>query len=204
MVIDAGDALRRRVRDHLAAFPRRAAEPPVDYRRAAVAVALLDVDRDPSVLLLKRASGGRNAMQWAFPGGRLEPGEDAVDAALREAFEEVALTGTAVVGLLDDFVTDSRFVITPVVVIAGDRASLRRNAGEVHSMHPVRIDRLLADDLPRWQPLRGGGRLLQMPIRHDMVVHAPTGAILWQFREVALLGRHTRVADVAQPEFTRR
>jgi hypothetical protein len=35
-----------------------------------------------------------------------------------------------------------------------------------------------------------------------MVVHAPTGAILWQFRET-LLGRHVRVAEFAQPEWTR-
>jgi hypothetical protein len=46
-------------------------------------------------------------------------------------------------------------------------------------------------------------RLLQMPFRRDMVVHAPRGALLWQFREVALLGRATRVAGVSQPEWTR-
>ncbi len=43
-----------------------------------------------------------------------------------------------------------------------------------------------------------------MPLRHDMVIHAPTGAILLQFREVALRGRELRIADLAQPEWTRR
>jgi hypothetical protein len=44
---------------------------------------------------------------------------------------------------------------------------------------------------------------LQMPLRHDMVIHAPTGAILLQFAEVALRGRDTRVADLAQPDWTK-
>jgi len=42
-----------------------------------------------------------------------------------------------------------------------------------------------------------------MPWHHDMVIHAPTGAILWQFREAALLGQTTRVNDLAQPDWTR-
>lgn len=168
-----------------------------------MAVTLLDLDRDPSVLLVKRAARGRNAGQWAFPGGRVEPGEDAVQAALREAEEEVALTGATVLGLLDDFAADSRFVITPVVVLGSGRAALRRNPAEIRSLHPVGVERLLGEDLPRWRPTPEGGRLLQMPLRHDMVVHAPTGAILWQFREVALLGRHTRVGDALQPRWTR-
>ena len=59
--------------------------------------------------------------------------------------------------------------------------------------------------MPALGARRPDGRpLLQMPLRHDMVIHAPTGAILLQFREVALRGRELRIADLAQPEWTRR
>ncbi|SFK76538.1 hypothetical protein SAMN05216275_13489 [Streptosporangium canum] len=43
-----------------------------------------------------------------------------------------------------------------------------------------------------------------MPLGPSIVIHAPTGAILWQFAEVALKGRDLRVAGVAQPHWTRR
>lgn len=196
-----GDALRARIRRNMEAF---AAAPCIDPapRRAAVALAVLDIDAEPCVIVVKRVARGRNPGQWALPGGRLEPGETAIDGALREAREEVALEGAEPVGVLDDFVTQSGFAITPVVVLGPGRTTLRRNPDEVHSLHPVPLARLLDDALPRWAPGRPAP-LLQMPLRHDMVIHAPTGAILWQFREVALLGRHTRVAGVAEPAFTR-
>jgi 8-oxo-dGTP pyrophosphatase MutT (NUDIX family) len=186
----------------LAAFPRRAAAL-AGRRHAAVAVTVLDASTAPRVLVLKRAARGTNPGQWALPGGRLEPGETPEQAAVREAHEEVGLAGAEVAGQLDDFVTDSGFVITPVVLVAPEPARLRRNPAEVHSLHPIALSRLLADDVLRWAAAPDGSRLLQLLLRHDMVVHAPTGAILWQFRE-AVLGRHARVAGFAQPEWTRR
>jgi 8-oxo-dGTP pyrophosphatase MutT (NUDIX family) len=198
-----GEALRARLRAALAAAPPLAAHPDAAPRRAAVAVTVLDAAGAPRVLVLKRAPRGTNAGQWALPGGRLEPGETAEQAALREASEEVGLAGGEVLGRLDDFVTDSGFAITPVVVLAPERARLRRNPAEVHSLHPIPLARLLDDDVLRWAPQPGGSALLQLLLRHDMVVHAPTGAILWQFRE-AVLGRRTAVAHLTQPEWTRR
>jgi 8-oxo-dGTP pyrophosphatase MutT (NUDIX family) len=197
-------SLAERLLATVARFPRLAAGVAGDgRRRAAVAVTVLDAASAPRVLVLKRAARGTNPGQWALPGGRLEPGESAEEAALREAAEEVGLHGARVAGLLDDFVTDSGFVITPVVVLAPEPAALERNPSEVHSLHPVALDRLLEPDVLRWARRPDGARLLQLRLRHDMVVHAPTGAILWQFREL-VLGRHTRVADLAQPEWTRR
>jgi 8-oxo-dGTP pyrophosphatase MutT (NUDIX family) len=196
-----GEALKARVRG-LAAFPRVVADAG-GRRHAAVAVTVLDASTTPRVLVLKRAKRGTNAGQWALPGGRLDPGETPEQAALREAEEEVGLTGAEVAGLLDDFVTDSGFVITPVVVLAPEPAPLRRNPDEVQSLHPVALARLLDDDVLHWVDGADGARLLQLRLRHDMRVHPPTGAILWQFRE-AVLGRHARVAGFAQPEWTRR
>jgi 8-oxo-dGTP pyrophosphatase MutT (NUDIX family) len=194
--------LEARIRRHLAAFDRHAAEDGA-LRRAAVAVTLLAGDE---VLVVKRVARGLNAGQWALPGGKLDPGEDAVTAALRELHEEagLALDPRAVAGLLDDFVTDSGFCITPVVAIAPAGAEPVRNAAEIASLHRVPIASLMADHVPRWAQTPDGRPLLQMPLRHDMVIHAPTGAILLEFREVALRGRELRIADLAQPEWTRR
>ncbi|RVU23262.1 CoA pyrophosphatase [Streptomyces antnestii] len=195
-----------RVRTHLAAFERREATAPPDARRAGVCVTLLVHRGEAHVLLIKRAPRGRNAGQWALPGGRLDGAETPVQAALRELGEETGIqaTPTDVAGVLDDFVTDSGFVITPVVVIPHEPVRPVRDRREVHSLHPIPLRRLTDPDIPRWHTDADGRSLLQMPLRRGMVVHAPTGALLWQFREVALLGRTTRVADLVQPAFTSR
>jgi 8-oxo-dGTP pyrophosphatase MutT (NUDIX family) len=195
--------LERRIRANLAAFDRRAAPDDPALRRAAVAVTVLDGER---VLILKRVARGLNAGQWALPGGKLDRGEDAVAGALRELREEagVDVAPAAVAGRLDDLVTDSGFAITPIVVLAPPGARPIRNPHEVASLHPVGLANLLADHVPRWASTADGRPLLQMPLRHDMVIHAPTGAILLQFREVALRVRTLRIADLVQPEWTRR
>ncbi|NUR91264.1 MAG: CoA pyrophosphatase [Nonomuraea sp.] len=192
------DVLREQITAHLTAFDRREVPPVEGVRRAAVTVCVLeDADRVPYTILIRRAARGRNPGQWALPGGRLDDGETPVEAALRELAEEVGVAGVEVAGLLDDFVTDSGFVITPVVAFGGRQEPVA-DAYEVASVHPVPLDRFLAPGVPRWQ-----GDLLQMPLGPEIVIHAPTGAILWQFAEVALRGREQRVFDVAQPHWTR-
>src|SRR5262249_10257823 len=79
------DALRARAETHLDGCERRAL--PADGRRpAAVAVVLLGDDAGRACFLLTRRAAGlrQHARQWALPGGRLEPGESAVDGARRE------------------------------------------------------------------------------------------------------------------------
>jgi 8-oxo-dGTP pyrophosphatase MutT (NUDIX family) len=195
--------LARRIRANLAAFDRRAVTDDAGLRRAAVAVTVLDGER---VLIAKRVARGLNAGQWALPGGKLDPGEDAVTGSLRELREEAGLdvAPDRVAGLLDDLVTDSGFVITPVVVLAPAGVQPRRDPAEVASLHEVPLASLLADEVPRWATTADGRPLLQVPLRRDMVIHAPTGAILLQFREVALRGGELRIADLVQPEWTRR
>jgi 8-oxo-dGTP pyrophosphatase MutT (NUDIX family) len=195
------DELRSLMRTNLRKFERRRIRLAGDRRRAAVAIALVDADSNPAVLMIKRVNKGRHAGQWALPGGVTEPGERAAQAALREAFEEVGLQHAEVAGPLDDLLTGSGFIITPIVMFAAKGVRLRRNADEVHSLHRVRLARLVATGMPRWVRDDEGRELLQYPLRHDMVVHAPTGAILWQFAEVALRGRATRVANLTQPAF---
>jgi 8-oxo-dGTP pyrophosphatase MutT (NUDIX family) len=196
-----GDDLRSLVHDNLRRFERRPIRLTGDRRRAAVAVALLDADTNPAVLMIKRSDMGRHSGQWAFPGGVAEPGERAATAALREAREEVGLPRAEVAGRLDDILTGTGFIITPVVVFADTGVRFRRNPDEVHSLHRVGLARLVAPGMPSWARNDSGPDLLQYRLRHDMVVHAPSGAILWQFAEVALQGRPTRVAKLRQPEF---
>jgi 8-oxo-dGTP pyrophosphatase MutT (NUDIX family) len=198
-----GDELRSLVGSNLREFERRRIRLAGDRRRAAVAIALLDADTNPAVLMIKRVNKGRHAGQLAFPGGAMGPGERATPAALREASEEVGLERADVVGPLDDILTGTGFIITPVVMFAATASRLRRNADEVHSLHRVGLARLVAAGVPRWVRDDSGHELLQYPLRHDMVVYAPTGAILWQFAEVALRGREIRVADLTQPAFAK-
>ena len=195
--------LEQRIRANLAAFDRHAAADDPALPRAAVTVTVLDGER---VLVAQRVARGLNAGQWALPGGKLDPGEDAVAGALRELREETGLDvpPERVAGRLDDLVTASGFAITPVVVLAPPGVRPVRNPDELAALHEVPLANLLAEHVPRWARTADGRPLLQMPLRHDMVIHAPTGAILLQFREVALRGRTLRIADLVQPDWTRR
>ncbi|MFI7188369.1 NUDIX hydrolase [Nocardia nova] len=189
---------------HLREFGFRTTLDAPGIRRATVVLCVVEHDGHPCVIVIKRAYRGRNAGQWALPGGRVDGDESAIAAGLRELHEEVGLVAspTDVLGRLDDFPAASGFAITPIVVALDDPGALDPNADEVHAVHFVRLDRLAADDVPHWVDRPDGSRLLQLRIGDSMTIHAPTGAILLQFRDVVLLGRETRVADLLQPDWT--
>ena len=187
--------------------------------RAAVALVLADEGRgadlpgmaapatwsdQAALLLTRRALHLRNhAGQWALPGGRIEPGESPAQAALREVEEEIGLQldGAHVLGCLDDYATRSGFVITPVVVWAGAVARLQPNPDEVASIHRIAVTEFLRADAPMLHDSAHSPHpVLCMPVG-DSWIAAPTAAFLYQFREVCLLGRHTRVAHFDQPQF---
>ncbi|OLC59546.1 MAG: coenzyme A pyrophosphatase [Candidatus Rokubacteria bacterium 13_1_40CM_4_69_39] len=196
------DALRARARANLAAFERRSLAR--DGRRpAAVALVLLDDDEGRACFLLTRraASLRAHARQWALPGGRIDPGESAERAALRELREEVGLERDepTVLGLLDDYGTRSGFIITPVVVWGGSGAALVANPAEVASVHRVPLADLDRPDVPRLVTIPESDRpVIQVPLLSTLV-HAPTAAVLYQVREVVVHGRPTRVAHFEQP-----
>lgn len=194
--------LRDRAVLHLADFPRRAMA--ADGRRpAAVAVVLVpDENNRACFLLTRRAPTLRaHARQWALPGGRLEPGETAVAAALRELAEELGATlgEDAVLGMLDDYGTRSGFVITPVVLWGAGLAPLVPDPAEVAAVYRVPLADLDRPDAPRLVTIPESDRpVVQLPILNTLV-HAPTAAVLYQVREVVLHGRPTRVDHLGEP-----
>lgn len=142
--------------------------------------------------------------QWALPGGRLDPGETAVDAAVRETWEELGVgpDQVEVLGLLDDYPTRSGFVITPVVLWGSADLVLHPSAGEVAHAYRIGLPELCRDDSPRFVSIPESRRpVVQLPLGGDLI-HAPTGAVLLQFRCVALDGNlDTRVDELEQPVF---
>jgi 8-oxo-dGTP pyrophosphatase MutT (NUDIX family) len=165
---------------------------------------MVDVSGGAAFLLCRRASRlSSHAAQWALPGGRLDPGESAVDAALRELDEEVgvSLSDSTVLGLLDDYPTRSGYVITPVVIWGGGRLDLRPAPDEVVAVYRVGVHQLLRDDSPRFITIPESPRpVVQIPLG-DHLIHAPTGAVLLQLRWLCLEGRHDPVDELEQPVF---
>ncbi len=91
--------------------------PSGEIRAAAVMIAVTDRP-DPGVILTHRPTAMRqHAGQIAFPGGKIDPGEDAVQAALRETWEELGIEPEEidVIGATDRFVTGTGYDITPVM-----------------------------------------------------------------------------------------
>lgn len=219
MLLDA--TLRDLVRTRLRAFEVQRA-PHGPQRAAAVAVTLIAEgtgaavagvaqphgwSREAALLLTRRAAHLANHPgQWALPGGRIDAGESAVAAALRELEEETGLAPdvSAVLGTLDDYVTHSGFVITPIVVWGGDARDLVPHEAEVASIHRIPVQEFLRADAPLLEPSDDPARqILRMPVGERWIA-APTAAVLYQFREVCIAGRPTRVAHFDQPAFARR
>ena len=216
--MECTEIFRAQVRARLAEFQPVHA-PPGAGRAAAVAVTVTDAAYGPdlpgmpqfdvwqssaALILTRRSLQLRShAGQWALPGGRVEAGERPEDTALREMREEIglALGESEVLGRLDDFVTRSGFVMSPVVVWAGPQTSFAHDPAEVESVHRIPAREFLREDAPLLEPGEDPARpVLRMPVG-DSWIAAPTAAILLQFREVCLLGQHTRVAHFDQPAF---
>jgi ADP-ribose pyrophosphatase YjhB (NUDIX family) len=165
---------------------------------------MVDVSGGAAFLLCRRASRlSSHSAQWALPGGRVDPGETAVDAALRELDEEVGvkLPESTVLGLLDDYPTRSGYVITPVVIWGGGRLDLRPAPDEVVAVYRVGLHQLQRDDSPRFISIPESPRpVVQIPLGNDLI-HAPTGAVLLQMRWLCLEGRHDPVDKFEQPVF---
>ncbi|MBJ7409885.1 MAG: CoA pyrophosphatase [Phenylobacterium sp.] len=199
-------ALRTRIEGHLAGFERIAIEAE-GRRRAAVAIVLSPTPAGPAFLLTRRALHmRRGAGNYALPGGNVDPGEDAVDAARRETDEElgVKLSREAALGLLDDFVTLGGHVVTPVVFWTPEPVSIVPNPEEVHAAWHIPLADLDHPRAPRRVRNPAGGPAILRMFAQGSWVNPPTAAWLYQFREVCLHGRPCRTDGIGQPSWTAR
>lgn len=197
------DATRRLLHGHLQA--PATALPQEGARRAAVALAVSrDRDGAAALLITRRSSALRtNPGQWALPGGRVDGDEAVEQAAVRELGEELGIPAATTVqlGRLDDYRTQTGFVISPVVLWVAAEVVPVPNPAEVASVHTLSLEELDRDGSPQFAQVEGaGGPVLQLPLLGTRL-HAPTAAILLQFREQALHGRQLDVNAFHEPPF---
>jgi 8-oxo-dGTP pyrophosphatase MutT (NUDIX family) len=167
-------------------------------------VVLEDGDGEASIPLLLRPAGlASHPGQFALPGGKLHGGESPEAGALRELSEELGLAAgsEAILGMLDDFDTRSGFTITPVVMwsraAAAELQPSEAEVAELFLLKPADLRTAVG------RAKRGTSRAFCLELPWGPV-YAPTAAMLYQFSEVALDGRATRVNDFYQPPFARR
>ena len=202
------DSLRLNIECRLSSF---CARPIADtnLRHAAVAIVVVGSGDDASVpgilLTLRPVKLNQHSGQYALPGGKLDEGETPVRAALRELDEELGLKLeiSDVLGVLDDYPTRSRFRITPVVIWAGEQCVLSPSADEVAKVFHIPFTELNSEAIPVFEDGIEQDRPVlcsEFPtLGHRM--YSPTASIIYQFREVAIRGDHTRVAHFDQPRF---
>jgi 8-oxo-dGTP pyrophosphatase MutT (NUDIX family) len=201
------DSFRREVASRCAAFSRLPANDATrGLKPAAVVIALAETEDgsgEAAFLMTRRTPDLRaHRDQWALPGGRCDEGETSVEAALRELAEEISLRLEAsdVLGILDDYATRSGYLITPVVVWAGANPRLRLNPKEVASVHRIPLTEIMRPDAVDFLTIPESNRRVIRVHINGSSIHAPTGALIYQFREV-LAGRATRVNELEQPVF---
>jgi 8-oxo-dGTP pyrophosphatase MutT (NUDIX family) len=204
------DALRRAITERLGRFELRRHADTGGLKRAAVAVVVVEADapslsggHEAAFLLTKRtprlrAHGG----QWALPGGRVDAGETVEQTALRELHEELGVLASTddILGTLDDYPTRSGYLIAPVVVWSPG-VTVTPNPAEVAAAYRIGCRELFREGSPEIVAIEESDRpIIRLPLP-VAVVNAPTAAVLYQFREVALAGRDTRVDHYEQPVF---
>ena len=199
-------ALRAAITQNLAllvAEPPHAQRHDQSLKRAAVCVIITDDGTGEAALLLTRRATQLRAHsgQYALPGGRIDKSESAAGAALRETREEIGieLAPESILGRLDDYPTRSGYLIAPIVAWAPHDAATRANPAEVASIHRVPLADLSKPGTPEFVSIPESDQpVIRYPLLGTLI-HAPTAAVLYQFMEVAVHARVTRVAHLEQP-----
>ena len=173
-------------RGHAAAPPQLWKDPRLsgeeEFTPAAVLIAMTERE-SPGFLLLHRPSNMRSHPgQIAFPGGKCDPGENAVEAALREANEELGIRSrdVRVIGPTDLYHTGSGFEITPVLGIVPPDMALHPNPAEVAQWFEAPADFLLdpANHHQQWIEYEGLPHTFIEITWQDHVIWGVTAAII--------------------------
>jgi len=186
----ATDALVELTRQRLARYSRRVV-PPGPLVAAAVLVPIVDHAGEPYILFAKRTDRvGHHKGQIAFPGGVIDPGDrTALDAALREAEEEISLPRAAVepLGAIDDSETvATRFVITPFVGVVRRPVVWQPDGHEIERVIEVPFELLAAEGSCRVEHWERDGvtRPVYFFDYEDDTIWGATARILVQFLEL--------------------
>jgi 8-oxo-dGTP pyrophosphatase MutT (NUDIX family) len=152
------------------------------FRPAAVLVPFTERE-EPGMILLHRPSNMRSHPgQIAFPGGKIDPGEDAVEAALREAHEELGIEpdDVRVVGTTDLYRTGSGFEITPVLGVVPPDIEIRPNPTEVAQWFEAPAGFLLdpANQQQQWMEWEGRQHTFMQVQWREHCIWGVTGAIV--------------------------
>jgi 8-oxo-dGTP pyrophosphatase MutT (NUDIX family) len=153
-----------------------------EFRPAAVLAAVTD-RAEPGVLLLHRPSNMRaHPGEIAFPGGKLDPGETAVEAALRESWEELGIHArdVRVIGESDVYQTHSGFEITPVLAVVPPDLELAPNPTEVAQWFEAPLDFVLdaANHIQQWVEWEGAERAYYEILWREHRIWGVTAAII--------------------------
>ena len=202
------NALRGSLESNLASFNTVTIEDET-LRSAAVAIVVaggFEKSSHPGILLtLRQSKLSQHSGQYALPGGKLDDGETLYQAALRELEEELGLHigPDAIMGRLDDYPTRSKFRITPVVVWLGHEYELSPSEDEVAQVFHIPFEELVSDAIPVFEDGVEEGRPVLCSEFPTLVhrMYSPTASMIYQFREVVICGRHTRVSHFDQPKF---
>ena len=169
-----------------------------DLDRTADAAVLIAVTErpDPTVILTQRPRTMRyHPGQVAFPGGKVEDGESALDAALREAWEELAIEpeNVRLIGTTDRYQTGTGFDITPVLATVPRDLSIRPDPREVESWFECPLEKLM--DASQWNRdsvFWKGATREYLEMNHDGYrIWGVTAAICWNLsRRIAWLEAH--------------
>jgi len=112
------------------------------FRPAAVLAAITESER-PGFLMIHRPSNMRSHPgQVAFPGGKIDPGESPVEAALREAWEELGIheRDVTVIGTSDAYRTGTGYEVTPVIAVVPPNLELNPSPTEVAQWFEAPVD----------------------------------------------------------------
>lgn len=174
-------------------------------REGAVLVLIYPNPEAPHVVLTERLATLRDhAGQVSLPGGRIEPGEEAQAAALREAAEEIGIPdGVEILGTLSPlWIPPTNFLVFPIVSVAAARPTFRPSPDEVAALIETPLHGL-ADPLARGTVVRTGldGRPRRVPAFHieGRAVWGATAMILAELLAVLDERATPRPAGVDRP-----